>query len=121
MLPLELDLDYIVEFSGRADSGLMAGSYRITKDGRTASKECYFTHGTEVQAQYLTLITALSALIVTIEKNNADPFNFIIEVRGILPEPLEDEKAVKLQERAVGMLRRFGRYLIVDETAVFEV
>jgi hypothetical protein len=116
---MEQSVDYTLTFTGRADSGLMAGSYEIEKDGRSATRECYFSPGTKEQAQYLTLITGLSALLVTIEKNRANAFDFTIEVRGELPRP-DDPKTEKLRERALGLLRRFGWYEIVevDETAV---
>ena len=55
--------DYTIVFDGgcKSNPGQMYGSYELTaRTGLSNIQRCYFTYGTSNQAEYLSLITALS-------------------------------------------------------------
>jgi hypothetical protein len=116
---MEQTVDYVIRFNGFCDNGSMHGRYELENgDGRSIIRDCRFGPGTAEQATYLTLVVGLGDLLVRVQKAGKDPFNHIIGLGNELPEPSDDIKAGKLHVRAAGMLRRFGEYLILDETAV---
>jgi hypothetical protein len=91
-------------------------TYQIqTAAGRsTAPQVCKFGPMPDNEAAYMTAVVGLGDLLVRIQKADADPFNFSILVKSPNGDMLETDasnpKVKKLRERALGMLKRFGRY-----------
>jgi hypothetical protein len=72
---------------------------------------------------YLTLVVSLGDLLVRIQKADKEPLDYDILVKsesGVILESIADAdpKVLKLRERALGMLKRFGRHEFLDVTAV---
>jgi hypothetical protein len=117
-------VDYTISYSGSWADGEMSGTYQIeTAGGRRIVQQCQFGPGTPEQASYLTLVVSLGDLLVRIQKADKEPLDYDILVKsesGVILESIADAdpKVLKLRERALGMLKRFGRHEFLDVTAV---
>lgn len=114
--------DYTVLFDGgcNGNPGPMYGSYRIsTKDGRARIERCKFGYGTNNQAEYLALITAVSDILARCQQAGVPLERYTISIYGdsqLVVNQVNGKWSVsngelqQLHRRAVDALARFKEY-----------
>lgn len=108
--------DYTLTITNTAADGKMHGSYQITAGSKAKSQDCHFGPGPVEQSAYLLLITGLGDLITRIQRNDKQPGDYSIAIIGDMPEP-PDGRVLKSKQRAMGLLRAFREWEIVDTEA----
>jgi len=121
----EGEADYVILFDGGSEGnpGPGYGSYvLLTKDGRRRIRRFEYGKVTSNEAEYETLIRALSELISTIEESGKSPAEFTVEIRGdsalVVNQVLGSWKAreprMKLKRNEVRrLLGRFKNYRLI--------
>ena len=117
------ELDYTIIFDGgsRGNPGQGYGSYQITRarDGKSRVRRLtYPGQTTNNEAEYMTLIEALTELTAGIEKAGHNPADFSVEVKGdsqlVIYQVGGQWKVSQahlrpLRDRAQALLRQFGQ------------
>jgi hypothetical protein len=114
---MEQTVNYTITFTANADNGRMTGSYQLTAGNKSNYQDCEFGHGSQEQAAYLTLITGAGDLINRIQRAGSNPVYHSVFVHGEMPEP-PDGRVSKSRDWALGLLRQFGEWQVVEGEAV---
>lgn len=116
------DWDYTIVFDGgsKGNPGLGYGSYEIATrtGGRKQQRLEFGDRVTNNEAEYLTLIAALTAVAAMIQRHGRQPAEFTVAVRGdsqLVVQQVQGRWKVRhpnmvpLHERARALLAAFGR------------
>ena len=115
----------VLHFDGgsRGNPGPGYGSYVLTRDGQEVHR-CRLSLGprlTNNEAEYRALIAGLADALNWLAGHQLDPARETIEVRGdsqLVIRQLQgtwkarEPRLAALRDRALGLLRRFGRHLL---------